>query len=380
MASKDNLKNVKSKMAKSGNLLGDLVWWSLRDIDISPDRMRKLVQAAGVDENLLPADPNDEHYIRKAVSRHRSGDGSGFFLRKIVKDDDRVVYGVISAEVVTGGKGTGAKLAKTSTLAPEDLEMGLVDKVILDRKAGKVESLTNHPLALKVIGTFNELHGSYTTKHIAQFIFGALDQALALPVRESGGVYFVPESTVDQVRSLANVINHVNNSVFSTLPIHNDEAGHLAVTDPAQISLENEVRKVMQGLQKINIEDVSARKLETRIAQFQDLETKANFYSGIMDVTVKDMLKSLGDTKKVLAKQMGITSEKEEQARSESKESRKAKRKEYRAKKRAEGIANGTIKPKEPKAKKAKAEKKAKTAPKSTAKKTTKKADAQASA
>jgi hypothetical protein len=304
-------------------LIGHVVWWSQRDVAVSPDGLARVMNKYGLDAEFLPPLPAMSSTLRQVVQRHKASRDQVVHL--IASDHERVVYGVVDAKVISGEKTSPL----VNALSPEELKLGLVAKIVLEVTSGHVTVLGVSPLADKIAGRYNELAGRFLQDSTRRLMETVLEAADGLALRATGGVFFVPAHGSDLVLKLAKVV-HGFGATMSCLPQYKATDTIEALSSAASGGLEVEINSLLKSLDDFNAENARPAAVENRLKHLSDLEARTQMFVGILNLNVDQLTQRLADKKQLFAAALGIATANAEEKKEERKRAAKARMKTWR--------------------------------------------------
>ena len=280
---------LKEALAKGGQHLGDLVWWSLADARVARSTLEALWAAQGLDETLLPEQPDREKALRQACREAGVGlKKDGHEIRAAYEGDDRIVFEMVSfawddqaGETIFQQEST-LTLDKRNSVAPPLL--GGQDTPITQLVQSKyLELLTTHP-----------------TGDVGKLLVRTLGSIKAFGLRPTGGVYFAPAQSAQTTRSLRSVVGQLGQSCMEIVPVHESAEATASLGNAAQKSLEKDLAELVVELQKFVQTPPRADTLERRLETFKDLRARADFYKSILSLQVDGLEKGLGEMESIV--------------------------------------------------------------------------------
>jgi hypothetical protein len=269
---------LKSVLAKGGQHLGDLIWWTLAEARIDRATLERIWAGAQLAPEYLPDPPTAEKALKAAVREGAVGQ-SDRLVRLGKEDEAEIVFAVVRE----------TKHADGSVTYQQET------RIILDRKAESVSSdIVGHDLAGVITTRFGELRATHTTDDIRRAMMKALDGCAAVTLRDHGGVYWVPAPYAGTLRRLQSAIEKIGSSRVYILPIHASADATRTLGDAAKLAIEDELAAL-----KTEVEGFMASPpdrpstLVRRLDAFEGLQARANLYRDVLQVHVQDLEKTL---------------------------------------------------------------------------------------
>ncbi len=219
------------KGGNTDNILGNLVWFSVSDMEILRDDLVKLAANVGLSEKYVPAPIRPSDAFRRATSeiggvlRSNEEITEVLMVREVLSAEDRVVRHLIKE--VRDKKNIQLNYEK-------------IGEIEFERQWGtmNVTALTDEakPALHKAKVLYSKYRDYFISDHIRRLIKVALGDCQAVGVRPAGAVYFTPATYEPTIKAL--------NSLVKTLPGNAVEMHYLPVVnaDEQKQMLEEKLR------------------------------------------------------------------------------------------------------------------------------------------
>src|SRR5699024_5336634 len=203
------------------NKLGYLFWFSIGSTLINRDDLYDKLVKSGLGSDWMPNDIKYTDAFRRATSevqgKRKSKYGESYFnlLVREVQFNQTTVQRNIVLETINRKK--------------RELNYANgVGVVKLDRQKGKMTSETNDPIVEAVSEEIEEKNKLYSNNYRPEAIRALIPKVLKLiaplPMRNSGGIYFIPTHLSEGTRELVDFINSLEDSEAYLVPIsHKDK-------------------------------------------------------------------------------------------------------------------------------------------------------------
>lgn len=278
------LKLLKQTLARGGEHLGDLIWWSLSDARVDRGTLTTIWQEAGLPGELLPEPPTAEKAFKGAVREVQVGQ-PGRLLRLAKDSADEIVFGVVRE--TRAGDGTLAYFQEA--------------RVTLDRNRDLLSTDSPaHDLVVDVMRRFDVLKGTHVPDDVRRTVVRTLGTFAAVTLRPHGGVYWTPSPFALQVRRLQDAVQRIGQSTVCVLPVHRSPEAEETLGEVARGSIEEELgalRAEIDGFLALPPDRAST--LERRLDSFAALRARAQLYRDVLHVeveTLDDQLDQLAAT------------------------------------------------------------------------------------
>jgi len=300
------------KGGNNENILGNLVWFSVSDLDILREDLVKLAQHASLPEKYVPAPIRPTDAFRRATSEvggviNAGGDQTTVLMvREVLSDEERVVRHLIKE----------VRDKKNVRLSYD--QVGVIE---FDRRAEAVTGAAYEDSAKSAVAKakklFDRYRDYYGADHIRRMLKAALDDCQAVGVRPSGGVYFVPRQYEKTAKALSSLIKTLpGNSVeLHLVPLVDATEQRAMVEDKlrSQVMVQvaqigsllggnAEVLGVKKTLKSLSVEFASVlREQQTvskttgnnAIIQLQELKEQVGEYEGLLESNLGEVRSTL---------------------------------------------------------------------------------------
>lgn len=286
-------------------LLGQLVWYTISSTDISYDFALKELQARGLPTSALkPIRRVDAYRLATKELEHsfpiHDQVKLNVMVRSVTQDASAVERHVV-CERVNSKKGERQRLAydpsarlvyHRGTKGEDGKLQGDRVEVIRHRPPLLEQALTAEQLqwmddALDGLpDRFRHLSTHLGDHKVRNFVRETLKGFLAIPVRESGGVYFVAQKKADSLKSLADWVEAMGSRFHSTplLDLVNQRAMLAqAFEDEAVKEIEQLAKEIDKILDDPN-RRVEEETFDSYALQTAQLTKKANEYADLLGI------------------------------------------------------------------------------------------------
>lgn len=269
-----SLKQIQAALAQAGEHLGDLVWWQLSNAEVPRVELERLWSDAGLDRGLLPESPTAERALKAAAKESQVGHVD-YLVRLGKEDPTEVIFAVVHE----------------SREADGSLSYTQEARVRLDRVHEQlITDAPSHQLVAAICSGFERLRLTHTADDVRRAVTKTLRSFCAVPLRESGGIYWVPRTYSAALRQLQKAVESIGSSTVYLLPVHDSADAARTLGDVAQASVEDELEQLkfeIDGFLQSPPERPST--LMRRLEAFEALKAKAELYRDILKVQVDDL-------------------------------------------------------------------------------------------
>ena len=310
-------------------VLGQLLWYSISDaLRMTPETLSAAIAGAGMEPNaLLPRAPTSSAALsraaaaaeRRGVPLQKARDGSPF-------DEER------SLDVHFDSTGRGNKQAVTVILDPEARRLsyepfasvGVTHHPGVPDGTLKVESLLEGAGALQaetdVLAELRQNYAFERNRHdgeaIRRVINRALFDARAIPLRNSGGMYFVNRDHAREIGELLAFVAGVGATATSsparqarkpratTVPLVDREEYREVIADSLDDFVDKESRALISEMAALSSsgDPVSKKRAEKLLSRVRELKGSVKEYEELLETRATDARANLDvASKKALA-------------------------------------------------------------------------------
>lgn len=307
-----SIDNINSRMAATGaEHIGDGVFWSINDVGVEPSTLRELFTENNLPTDVIPKDPKPEAGFRRAIYRaqtrqsHRNltagKEDEQFLLRKIDEDSETIAWGVIEERKTQGAPTVNSLITAT-------LDHHTVDRLTFDKQSGRIHSETNHDLSRIVSVLFEEEVGKFNSHDILEVLRSMMDRFMAVPIRPSGGIYFVPDKYAEDLANLRKVISQISQGSFiGVINLFGTPDSQEALTRSALEDLESSLNRLQDELNNFASTDTTRRStIDDRAERLRDLRERVEMYSSILGFAKSGLEQGLDAAEKTLGKMLGL--------------------------------------------------------------------------
>jgi hypothetical protein len=265
---------IRSYTATSGRHLGDVLWWTLADAEISRSHLEQIWSSSGLQLSDLPEAPTPEKALRTAIRECQVG-RHDYLLRLGLQDDREIVYAVVLE--TRDGSGNVHHVQEA--------------RITLDRlAAGQLGSdEASHERVAAVRSAYDRLLNMHTADDVRRAILKTLGGCAAVTLRDSGGIYWVPAVHADRLRALQGAVSQIGTSQLALVPIHETPEAQRELGNAARASIEEEIGDLRTEIESFFESSPRASTLTARLAAFEDLRARTRLYHSVLKVQVDDL-------------------------------------------------------------------------------------------
>lgn len=273
----------------SQDAAGAIVLWRLSG-DTNLDKLRAAFAAHGIDEKLLPETPSPETALRRAVKEHED-------KRMLVRPlpGKRAAYALVTEH---------ARAEEEAAQVQNALEYSVLLTVRLayngDDGAPNLEfSYADDKLsaiAADIRSTFTVGMDRVTSNDTVGWLCDMVRHVKAVPLRDTGGVYFVPRQTLPLWRKIAASLRSASATYVAEIPALKSSEAVDTILDSLQReadqflgTMEEELRKAADAP-----DGMGSRAIKTRIARCDASVEKLSIYEKLLGVRLDKVRDRVG--------------------------------------------------------------------------------------
>ena len=195
---------VVDKPAQDTKFLGQLLWYTVTDLEITRNELEQIFSSVGLDQAHLPNEIKPVDAFRRATSAaeakrlpHAKDQFINLLVREVRSDDSEVVRHLVREVVDSNNVRLHYQEVATLSLSRGDGKM----KVFPWPPATEAERTACHEAQV----LYEKFRQSYNGRHLREVVHDILETTGPVAVRPSGGVYFVPqqhEATIEKLKAL----------------------------------------------------------------------------------------------------------------------------------------------------------------------------------
>lgn len=276
VAKRSRLINQLTEDNVSISILGYLVWWSIRNVDIDQERFAECLEECEIDEKYAR-----EHNYLSAFKRALHNMEEARIIRIVEESPVRILC-QFTAENKVETKRDGPRF----DYDPETVIH--IDKIVYKKAKDFAQALVKGDEQIKkqLVEHYQKEKIRYNSNDITRYIQKILnDQADILSLRDQGCLYFIPSgyaATMEKVQRLVRMIQSGN--TFECVPLPDVRASRslvsTAVTAETELTfdkLETEVAAMLQTGQ-----EVTEVWKDTRLRRLRQLRKRLSDYAEVL--------------------------------------------------------------------------------------------------
>lgn len=251
------------------NTAGRISYWRLSgDLDLV--QLAAVWTAQGLDKALLPKPPGDGVALGRAM--HEQSGTVTSQVRLLARPLARQAWALVEETLVKDS------LSYETLLSVKFEKGGPVftrDHASHDRYNTLVASIRS---------SYDNMKGTLTTNDVSSWLVKLAGQYQSVPLRDTGGIYFVPKTHVDTWDRIVRAITKVSAHSIFQIPALKTAEAIAAITDAVTQECEAIALTIEREMQAGKLGD---RALQTRRKECEALLAKVGAYDTLLDVQLK---------------------------------------------------------------------------------------------
>jgi len=238
---------------------GAATWWSLSgDTDLGA-----LVAAwskAGLDPELLPVGRSREVALHRAVAEQRDR------KRTVQRLDDRSGWAVVDVEV-----------------SRHEADVRVPCRVWDDEEKGLICEPPGTTLADEIAAAFRRNLTTISQGDVSAWLVRQAERLNAVALRETGGIYFVPNHTLGEWRLIAGTLRETTSHTVYELPALRSDEAVKAIVDALAREAEAQATKLEEQL---TADELGERALRARGVTCEQMQKKVEQYERLLGTSM----------------------------------------------------------------------------------------------
>lgn len=235
---------------------GAIVWWRLSG-DVPADTLRAAMVEAGFGEEQAPDNPTVPTALRRTLME--------------LRNRDRLV--------IPRNNGKGWAVVAVKDEGDDDLAFDQELNVQVDA-VGRLQMLpADHPLQGQIKNAFDANLEHLAPEDISTWLVGMAYEAQAVPLRDGGGIYFVPKTKLADWRKLVGVLRSISQHAVYEIPALRSDEAVSAILAAIEREAETEALAMEEALADDNL---GPRALHGRASRCDAVEQKVAAYEELL--------------------------------------------------------------------------------------------------
>jgi hypothetical protein len=259
--------------------VGAIVLWRLSG-DIAYSKLQDAWYERGLDDKLIPQLPSPQVALHRAVNEQRES-------RRLVRPLDRHEGWAIVQE----------------RASKDDLDYRVALKVKLDIVQRPQFDPDDHPLVHEVRAQYERFLNTLTQPDISVWLSRFVQKLNAVPLRDTGGTYFIPQMSVQMWKDYTAAIEVASAHVCHEILALKSEEAVEVILDALTEETRGESEKMRRELPKLG-----ARGLQARLERCEEQERKIEAYEKLLGTQQEKLRANLKKLKASIGAAMLVAS------------------------------------------------------------------------
>lgn len=276
------MKNMVAATTGEGNI-GNLTWYTIALTGIKSKELEQLLQTFGFEKYMLrPRNPADAARCAMTDSAEQSSPDQGntinkLFFSEVYSDKKEVIWKLVGEQVDRQGK----KLRFDPEIATIRFDKETCNPEVVDCKLTEANALIYHAFDL-----YQVYRETYTSRHIREMLGKILGDMCPIPVRPSGGVYFVPAAYEEQLSSLIHMTKQIGDSEAEMVPLYDTHNNK----DMVRRKLKDHIKSVVGDVANIlKQDDVTKGVAVNKLNEVKKVLSDFEQYRSDLNISIEDM-------------------------------------------------------------------------------------------
>lgn len=256
--------------AQTEKPMGFLVWWSLSSCQIPREVMADWARLHHFERCLPEAGP--VALLRRAEHLVAAGHPEVLFRPLKAGGRNEATHSVL--ERAADGD---ARIDYTQRAT-----------ISVDKSGSLSSDAPGNEWVTQVLWRYQQLRAVADTHDVSELVVRSVRELSGVPMRETGGVYFVDARHTKSVAALRDFVNALGGSSMSVFKVR-DADEREQVSGAARSSLTQRVRALQADLEAFLAGDVKERGVASRVAKFNELRAEVEFYGDMLRDVAGDL-------------------------------------------------------------------------------------------
>jgi hypothetical protein len=236
------------------NMAGAVTFWRLAGV-VDYALLAQEWQDAGLPSKLLPDLPTPTVALHRAVEEAREA-------RRLVRPlKNRAGWAIV----------------RERTSGEDDLTYAIETRVRLDAVGSLIVEPSDTPEAGELRARYDAYLQTLTLGDISGWLSRTTARLKAVPLRDTGGVYFMPRPSVDEWASIGAALGSASACVVHRIPALQTAEAVAAILDAVALETEGEAARMDEEITKLG-----GKGLQNRLERCEEVEAKVAFYEALL--------------------------------------------------------------------------------------------------
>lgn len=274
-------------------ILGHVIWWNIREVDITKDEFSSYLKVAGLSDKYAKS-----HNYRSALIRALRSMEEERIIRPVKEDATCVIFQFTAEKLVNDEQNphlaydaevtvTVDKDAYATFQKDEDGFYKSISKVA-DPRNPDVDCADAENIKLTIAKAFEREKDAYKSSDITRYVQQIFqEKADIVSLRPQGSIYFVPACYDSIVQSVKQLIEQIGGSCsFEALPVPDTKDARKTIGDSFAeevasllTNMDEEIKKAQEGSK-----DITDKWVETRQERIKKVKDRIDMYADVLGV------------------------------------------------------------------------------------------------
>ena len=245
---------------------GAVTWWRMSG-DVDAQSLFRAWDARGWAVDDLPTQPSSTSTLRRVLRDQFGGP------RCLIQSLNGNAFAVVDVAVVD----TDTKLADAEYTTRFKIRLDEIDELL------ESDGLSSAELA-HLQTEYDRARNTYEASTLSGWLVGQVEQRKAIRLRDTGGIYFVPEGYVQSWREFGDALAEASASRVYEVPAVKNEQAALALIEALTQDLQGRVAHLDQ-----DIDDRGVRGLRSKAAKCEELAGKVRVYEALFSTKLDSL-------------------------------------------------------------------------------------------
>jgi len=304
-------KNLVATKNPSDSALGQLVWYSIGDLEITREDIENLANTANLPSRFLPPAIRVVDAFRRATSEVGGVTLSGndqlnetLLVREVSSDKDGILRHLVKESA--DKKRKQLTYDHCGTLQYDREQEDISGSYYVEEVAFAVD---------KAKSLFNKYRNYYTSDHIRRMVKSCLFDCQGIALRPAGAVYFVPKKYEASIQALRDFMKGLpGNTEIHLMPVVDMDEQRAMLEEKLMVHVNAEVSRigsalggnaeilsVKQGLKRLAGQfaetlrgnEISKVAANNAVEQLQSLNAQVREYEGLLETNLSEVRSTL---------------------------------------------------------------------------------------
>jgi hypothetical protein len=259
------------------NILGYLVFWSVRNVNVSCAQLTEQLEANGLDKKYAKG-----HNFRSAFIRALRNMEEKRIIRLVEDTDIGLVYQFTAENRIERAENIDPRLQyDPETIVSIDKTKYRANEDIRAATTGRAD------IVEKVIQYFHQEKESYQSADVTRMVQRIFtDNADIVCMRRQGGVYFVPSPFINLIERVSTLMASLGDACLDYLPLPDVQSSRATLKTAVTDEIDTAIDKLAEEIEIMgNADFITDKRVSHRIQQVQKLQQRIAQYTEIIDTS-----------------------------------------------------------------------------------------------